>query len=63
MIILPRHGRLGTNIGKAQKRVPLSRSLGNIGLVNGTVHGLNFVLLLIDLFLNQLQVRTLVYVT
>lgn len=30
--------------------------LGSIGLVNGTVHGLNFVLLFIDLFLNQLQV-------
>ena len=32
-------------------------SLGSIGLVNGTVHGLNFVLVLADLLLNQLQVR------
>jgi hypothetical protein len=31
-------------------------SLGSIGLVNGTVHGLNFVLVLVDLVLNQLQV-------
>ena len=48
--------RLGTNVGKTQQSVPFSCSLGNIGLVNGTVHGLNFVLLLIDLSLNQLQV-------
>ena len=30
--------------------------LGSIGLVNGTVHGLNFVVLLVELLLNQLQV-------